>query len=294
VPRDRRDHDTGADLAAPDLAAKAPVTYSVRTRSTAVSDSNGHGTFVASLAAGSSSNGDGIAGSSGDARLMVIEAADRHGSFTDIDEAAAIVYAVDHGARIINLSLGGAVSAGSAESRYPRVSLPGSATGLYGYASGTSFAAPQVAGTAALVWAANVAGPRRRRELPRRGRPERRRRASSHPGRHPHERLLRPCEGPHLPLHGRRTGRGRLTARGVAAPDGVVAAGSSLALRLRRARCGRRGSAGVRRCARSRGRSRRRSRSSRCPRRRAQRSASPCPRGCPDSSGARRRGVQAR
>ena len=38
---------------------------------------------------------------------MVIEAADRQGSFTDIDEAAAIVYAVDHGARIINLSLGG-------------------------------------------------------------------------------------------------------------------------------------------------------------------------------------------
>jgi Subtilase family len=288
---------------------------------------------------------------------MVIEAADRHGSFTDIDEAAAIVYAVDHEARIINftraarrrprwnavrsttpspkarcwsqsrrrepgrvpgrtaaarrlarasfsntgthISLAapgeavfGAVSAASAESRYPRVSLPGSATGLYGYASGTSFAAPQVAGAAALVWAANVAGPRRRRELPRRGRPERRRRASSHPGRHPHERLLRPCEGPHLPLHGRRTGRGRLAARGVAALDGVVAAGSSLALRLRRARCARRGSAGVRRCARSRGRSRRRSRSSRCPRRRAQRSASPCPRGCPGSSGARRRGAR--
>ena len=234
--------DTGADLAAPDLAAKAPLAYNVRTRSTAVSDPNGHGTFVASLAAGSSSNGDGIAGGSGDARLMVIEAADRHGSFTDVDEAAAIVYAVDHGARIINLSLGGpttssterravdyavskgallvaaignshrggnpveypaallqpvgsrgvggrglsvgastksggrasfsntgthislaapgdavfgAVSAASSESRYPRVSLPGSAAGLYGYASGTSFAAPQVAGAAALVWAAN-------------------------------------------------------------------------------------------------------------------------------------------
>jgi subtilisin family serine protease len=234
--------DTGADLAAPDLAAKTPLTYSVRTKSAAVSDPNGHGTFVASLAAGSSSNGDGIAGSSGDARLMVIEAADRQGSFTDIDEAAAIVYAVDHGARIINLSLGGpttssterraidyavakgvllvaaignshgggnpveypaallqpvgsrgvggrglsvgastrsgarasfsntgthislaapgervfgAVSAASAESRYPRVTLPGSVTGLYGYASGTSFAAPQVAGAAALVWAAN-------------------------------------------------------------------------------------------------------------------------------------------
>ena len=32
--------------------------------------------------------------------------------------------------------------------------LPG-ARGLYGYASGTSFAAPEVAGAAALVWAAN-------------------------------------------------------------------------------------------------------------------------------------------
>ena len=234
--------DTGADLAAPDLAAKAPLAYNVRARSTAVSDPNGHGTFVASLAAGSTSNGDGIAGSSGDARLMVIEAADRQGSFTDLDEAAAIVYAVDHGARIINLSLGGpttssterravdyavakgvllvaaignshgggnpssipprsfspsapaesadaaspsglrpgladvrrsptpahtshssapgeavfgAVSAASSESRYPRVSLPGSVTGSYGYASGTSFATPQVAGAAALVWAAN-------------------------------------------------------------------------------------------------------------------------------------------
>ena len=99
--------DTGADLAAPDLAAKTPLSYNVRALGAAVSDPNGHGTFVASLAAGSSSNGDGIAGSSGDARLMVIEAADRHGSFTDVDEAAAIVYAVDHGARIINLSLGG-------------------------------------------------------------------------------------------------------------------------------------------------------------------------------------------
>jgi subtilisin family serine protease len=236
--------DTGADLAAPDLAAKAPRTYSVRTKRGAVTDANGHGTFVASLAGGSTSNGDGVAGSSGEARLMVIQAADRQGSFTDLDEAAAIVYAVNHGARIINLSLGGpttstverravdyavargvllvaavgnsyrggnpveypaallqpvgsrgiggrglsvgastrsgdrapfsntgshlslaapgeavfgAVSAASPESRYPRVALPGSQKGLYGYANGTSFAAPQVSGAAALVWAANPA-----------------------------------------------------------------------------------------------------------------------------------------
>jgi subtilisin family serine protease len=38
---------------------------------------------------------------------------------------------------------------------YPRSVLPGAQSGLYGYGSGTSFAAPQVTGAAALVWAAN-------------------------------------------------------------------------------------------------------------------------------------------
>ena len=48
----------------------------------------------------------------------------------------------------------GAVSGQSSPAAYPRVALPG-ARGLYGYASGTSFAAPEVAGAAALVWGVN-------------------------------------------------------------------------------------------------------------------------------------------
>jgi subtilisin family serine protease len=224
--------DTGADLSAPDLAAKAPATFA-SSGSGDVRDTNGHGTFVAALAAGSSTNGEGIAGFGGDARLVVVKAGSGDGSFTDIQEANAIVYAVDHGARIVNLSMGGtetsaterraidyavgrgalivaaagndydagnpteypaallpgkglavaastaggaraafsntgsyvslaapgervfsAVSSLSSALAYPRVRLPGS-RGLYGYASGTSFAAAEVSGAAALVWAAN-------------------------------------------------------------------------------------------------------------------------------------------
>jgi hypothetical protein len=51
----------------------------------------------------------------------------------------------------------GAISSYTKARSWPRYTLPGSVTGLYGYASGTSFAAPQVAGAAALVWAANPA-----------------------------------------------------------------------------------------------------------------------------------------
>ena len=40
---------------------------------------------------------------------------------------------------------------------WPRSRLPGSHAGHYGWSSGTSFSTPQVAGAAALVWAANPA-----------------------------------------------------------------------------------------------------------------------------------------
>ncbi len=234
--------DTGADLTAPDLAAKQPQGFDVATGSADVRDLNGHGTFVSSLAAGSVTNGDGIAGFGGDAHLLVVRAASPSGSLTDIDETTAILYAVDHGARVINLSVGGPstslverrgiayaaehgvlvvaaagneftlgnpveypaallqpigsngrggvglsvgastadgtraffsntgsqlslaapgedvfgdVSSFASPALFPRSPLPGSAAGSYGFGSGTSFAAPEVSGAAALVFAAN-------------------------------------------------------------------------------------------------------------------------------------------
>jgi subtilisin family serine protease len=102
--------DTGADVTAPDIAAKAPVTWSAVADSPDVRDTNGHGTFVADLAAGSVTNNDGIAGFGGDAKLMIVQANRGGESFTDLDEANAIVWAVDHGAQIVNLSIGGSTT----------------------------------------------------------------------------------------------------------------------------------------------------------------------------------------
>jgi subtilisin family serine protease len=108
--------DTGADLTHPDLAAKSPETWDVVHHRPGVADKDGHGTFVSALAAGSVSNNEGIAGFGGDAQLLMVKAVTGDESFTDVDEAAAIVYAVDHGAKIVNLSLGG-VGASELEER---------------------------------------------------------------------------------------------------------------------------------------------------------------------------------
>jgi subtilisin family serine protease len=236
--------DTGLDVTHPDIAAKAPETWDIVHRRTNVTDHDGHGTYVSSLAAGSVNNNEGIAGFGGDAQLLMVKAVGAGDSFSDVDEAAAIVYAVDHGAKIINLSIGGEgtsalelkavqyaaqhnvllvaaagnefkegnpieypaaalqppgskgqggiglavaastmsgkrayfsntgtqislaapgdnvfgdIAAGVPKDWWPRYALPGSTSGLYGWSSGTSFSSPEVAGAAALVWAANPA-----------------------------------------------------------------------------------------------------------------------------------------
>jgi subtilisin family serine protease len=231
--------DSGADLSAPNVGDKAPRTWSLLSHSHKVKDVLGHGTFVASIAAGSVRDGVGIAGFGGDAKLLVVQAIDRDGYITDVDEAAAIVYAVKHGADVINLSIGGSetsaiekravrwaarqgvlivaaagnehdagnpveypaallqpkgsrgeggiglavgatdrdgtrapfsntgsylslgapgynvFAAESAASEWPHAQVPWDSPGFYGWASGTSFSAPEVAGVAALVWGAN-------------------------------------------------------------------------------------------------------------------------------------------
>lgn len=70
-------------------------------------DDNGHGTHVAGTIAQSTNNEVGVAGIAYEATIMPLKVLDRFGIGNISDISEAVVYAADHGAQVINLSLGG-------------------------------------------------------------------------------------------------------------------------------------------------------------------------------------------
>ena len=72
-----------------------------------ISDKNGHGTVIAGIIAASVGKGFGIAGINPWARIMPLKIMEINGKGGSINLARAVLYAVDHGARVINLSVGG-------------------------------------------------------------------------------------------------------------------------------------------------------------------------------------------
>lgn len=100
--------DSGADTTHPDLADNLVAGVDVVGAGvrTTVSDGNGHGTHVSGTVAAVTHNGVGVAGAAPLAKVMPVKVLNSSGSGYTDDVAEGVVYAVDHGAQVINLSLG--------------------------------------------------------------------------------------------------------------------------------------------------------------------------------------------
>lgn len=101
--------DSGIDLDHPDLSCAGKLTagYDFVNGDDDPDDDLGHGTHVAGIAGACTDNNLGVAGMSWGARLMPVKVLNHSGSGSYSHLAAGIIYAADHGAQVVNLSLGG-------------------------------------------------------------------------------------------------------------------------------------------------------------------------------------------
>ncbi|MEA2129902.1 MAG: hypothetical protein QOJ85_2793, partial [Solirubrobacteraceae bacterium] len=99
--------DTGVDLKHPDLAGRLVPGYDFVENDNKPQDGNGHGTQVAGIIGAAPDNKRGIAGVVWNARIMPVRVLDADGYGFDDTIAKGIVWAANHGASVINLSLGG-------------------------------------------------------------------------------------------------------------------------------------------------------------------------------------------
>lgn len=102
--------DTGIDYTHPDLKNRVLLDkgYNFIDNSYDVLDDNGHGTHVSGIIAAEANNKIGISGIVGklDVKIIPVKVLDENGEGEESNVARGIVYAVDKGADIVNLSFG--------------------------------------------------------------------------------------------------------------------------------------------------------------------------------------------
>jgi subtilisin family serine protease len=105
--------DTGVDLTHEDLVGRVVDSTSCvgaagdqSKCNGSAQDDQGHGTHVAGIIAADKDNSIGIAGVAPDAQLVVAKALNAAGEGNEDDINAGIKWVVDHGAKVVNLSLG--------------------------------------------------------------------------------------------------------------------------------------------------------------------------------------------
>ncbi|HEY7148436.1 MAG TPA: S8 family serine peptidase [Gaiellaceae bacterium] len=98
--------DTGVDASHPDLKGALVPGRDIVNGDADPKDDNGHGTAVAGVVAARANNAAGVAGACWRCSVMPVKVLGSDGTGTTSNVAAGIIWAVDHGARVINLSLG--------------------------------------------------------------------------------------------------------------------------------------------------------------------------------------------
>jgi subtilisin family serine protease len=98
--------DTGVDLNHPDLQGRLLSGYNTISPDSKPSDDVGHGTHVAGIISANVNNREGIAGMTWNNKILPVKALDQSGAGTSYSVAEGIIWAADHGAKVINLSLG--------------------------------------------------------------------------------------------------------------------------------------------------------------------------------------------
>ncbi|NRQ48322.1 S8 family serine peptidase [Aeromicrobium stalagmiti] len=97
--------DSGVRRTHRDLAGRLLAGRDFVDPGTSSEDTNGHGTHVAGTIAAVADNRRGVAGLAPSARILPVRVLDRDGVGSTADVARGIVWAVNHGADVINLSL---------------------------------------------------------------------------------------------------------------------------------------------------------------------------------------------
>ena len=108
--------DTGVTKVADLANTKFVPGYNFVTNTDDASDDHGHGTHVAGTIAQSTNNGLGVAGVAYGASIMPLKVLSARGSGSMGAIAQAIRWAADHGANVINMSLGGSFAVGTISS----------------------------------------------------------------------------------------------------------------------------------------------------------------------------------
>jgi len=99
--------DTGVSTAGEDTPAQMLAGHDFADDDDDPTDVGGHGTHVAGTISQATNNGRGVVGMAPDATILPVRVLGSDGSGSSWDVANGIVWAVDNGADVINLSLGG-------------------------------------------------------------------------------------------------------------------------------------------------------------------------------------------